>query len=251
MILWSLLLLAGVASDPAGSETAVLQGLFRSGIEAYDSQDYDRAIERWLELRRFRVESAALEYNLGNAYFKRREYGRAVLHWERALRLDPDDREARDNLGLVRGMLVDEVPGQDGLLAGAVAGLRRWVPLEAAVWLAIGLWLALGGVALVAQLSAGATRRLALAAVLVSSLAVAVVAPLAWLEVRAAEDHERWVVLAPAVDARSGPGEQYTTVFTVHEGLVVRRRGSASGWERVRLPNGLDGWVPAATVERI
>jgi len=32
---------------------------------------------------------------------------------------------------------------------------------------------------------------------------------------------------------------------------VVKNRGSAPGWERVELPNGLNGWVPADAVERI
>ena len=53
------------------------------------------------------------------------------------------------------------------------------------------------------------------------------------------------------VEARSGPGEQYTTVFTVHEGLTAELKETASDWQRIVLGNGLEGWIPRTAGERI
>jgi len=235
----------------AGPESPALEEVFRAGITAYDAQDFDGAIAEWDKLRRFRVEHRAVEYNLGNAYFRKQAYGRAVLHWERALRIDPADAEARENLQLVRTMLVDQVAVGAGALTGAVTFAQRLAPPESTALLAFVAWQLLGLSGFISLVSSGSVRRIGLSIVAVTGLVVIVTAPIASLQIQALEDRTRYVILAPVVEARSGPGEQFTTVFTVHEGLVVRTDGDASGWQRVRLPNGLDGWVPSDAIDRI
>jgi tetratricopeptide (TPR) repeat protein len=243
------LVAASVAASPAASP--VLQELFQAGVKAYDAQDYDGAAARFEELLRYRVEHPAVEYNLGNAHFKRRDYGRAVLHWERALRLDPADGEARANLALVRTMLVDDASAPETPLHAFLERASRFVDRDETTLVAFAAWQLLGLAVLVAILRAGAARRVALGLAAIATLALVVVAPLLYLQVRDHAERGRLVVLTPAVEARSGPGEQYTSVFTVHEGLVVRSRGTASGYEWIELPNGLQGWVPVASVDRI
>lgn len=238
-------------ASPAPAPEAALLEIHRAGVAKYDAQDFDAAIAEWEKLARFRVVSPAVEFNLGNAHCQKRNYGRAVLHWERALRLQPGDEDARENLKLVRERLVDEVPVDEGVVAAVVARAQRILDRERASWTALVAWLSLGVAGFVATLGAGSLRRVAFVLFLASGAVVSVAAPLAWLQVRASEDRSRLVVLAPAVEVRSGPGEQYVTVFTVHEGLVVTSRESVPGWERVRLPNQAEGWLPASAVERI
>ena len=52
------------------------------------------------------------------------------------------------------------------------------------------------------------------------------------------------IVLEAKVDVRSGPGEENTTLFTVHEGLKVRVRNERGSWRLISLENGLNGWLP-------
>jgi len=59
------------------------------------------------------------------------------------------------------------------------------------------------------------------------------------------------IFLTPVVDARSGPGDEYTKIFTVHEGTKVRIRQEREGWYFISLPNGLGGWVPGDAAEII
>ena len=86
---------------------------------------------------------------------------------------------------------------------------------------------------------------------LVGVVALVVLLPLVFWHYDRVSDRSEAVVLMAVVEVRSGPAERYTSVFTVHEGLMVRIRQSASGWHQVRLPNGLAGWVPADAVERL
>ena len=88
----------------AAQEEIVLRG-----NQAYQEGAYPAAIEAYEAVRDAGYTSAGLEYNLGNAYFKTGELGRAILHWERAIELDPGDADARANLELARGLTTDAI----------------------------------------------------------------------------------------------------------------------------------------------
>jgi SH3-like domain-containing protein len=54
---------------------------------------------------------------------------------------------------------------------------------------------------------------------------------------------ERAIVLPDTVQVKEGPDPNYNAVFNVHAGLRVRITEKEQDWVRVRLSNGLEGWV--------
>ncbi len=66
--------------------------------EAYQHGKYEEAKVDYLQLAGMRAYSADLFYNLGNAWFKLGDQGRAILNYERALVLNSGLEEARSNL---------------------------------------------------------------------------------------------------------------------------------------------------------
>ena len=58
-------------------------------------------------------------------------------------------------------------------------------------------------------------------------------------------------VVAQAVPAREGPAEKSVSRFEIHEGTTVRVDDEEAGFRRIKLANGLTGWVPAASVELV
>ena len=61
----------------------------------------------------------------------------------------------------------------------------------------------------------------------------------------------RAVIVATSTPAREGPSERTTTHFEVHEGTAVRVEDEEDGFRRIKLANGLVGWVPSAAVELV
>ena len=59
---------------------------------------------------------------------------------------------------------------------------------------------------------------------------------------------QRAVVVTPSAPAREGPSEKNASHFEIHEGTTVRVEDEEDGFRRVKLANGLVGWVPAASV---
>jgi len=85
----------------------------------------------------------------------------------------------------------------------------------------------------------------AAAAGLLAFCALAAFAPSLWLRIRRQEAVGRAVVLEPAAELYSGPGENHEILFRAHEGTafdVVERRGE---WLSVKLPDGRGGFVLA------
>src|SRR5689334_20158348 len=68
----------------------------------YAAGKYANAIEGYEAVIKSGHWNASVFYDLGNAYFRKNDLGRAILNYERALALDPSQPEARANLQLVR-----------------------------------------------------------------------------------------------------------------------------------------------------
>jgi SH3-like domain-containing protein len=62
---------------------------------------------------------------------------------------------------------------------------------------------------------------------------------------------ERGVVTAERIAVMSGPGQDYTVEFWLHEGSEVRIEVERPDWLRVSMGGSLRGWIPAASLARI
>src|SRR5437660_847266 len=239
-----ILLLAALlaAAEPAGAQ------LFADANAAYLSGDVSRATAAYEALVSEGVASTELETNLGAAYLRQGKRGLAVLHFERALFLQPGDDDASADLVEVRRGNVDRLEG-DADEGGAETVARLLTPLPGtaaaailtvlwpAAWILFGLRLLRGGPRWAGIAAAGCFGGALLFALLTWSAA-------------AGRDMamRRGVVVAQAVPAREGPAEKSVSRFEVHEGTTVRIDDEEPGFRRVKLATGLTGWGPSGTL---
>ncbi len=218
--------------------------VFDAANEAYDAGRYRDAVDGYARVLRYGVEDVRVEYNLGNAAFKLGRVGEAILHWERAYRLDPTDGDVRANLAFARGLLQDRIDAPDP--TGALAFVRnvqnRIGPDRQAVGLLVLGW---GLAALLSWCWArpgGFTPPAAW--VLAGLLLVGAVVGVSWWTTKERlETRHLAVVVVDAADVLAGPGENNAPLVTVHEGLTLRVRSERGDWIQVGLPDGLNGWV--------
>ena len=207
-------------------------------------------------MRALGIEDAALDYNLGNAYFKAGRLGLSVLSYERALVLAPSDEDVRTNLLYANELVADAVEEAPLPLAvrWAVDVYRSLQPNFLAILLSIAF--VLGGVALTLVLY-DAWRQpqwgrssAVVALVICATLALASGGALA-SKVNAAANRVEAIVLTENAYVRSGPGDANPRLAEIHEGLKVRVISEREGWYQVTLANGLTGWLRAAEIETI
>src|SRR5437879_12265811 len=84
------------------SSFAQAKGDFTKANQEYAQGNFAKAISGYEALVRAGQWSANLFYDLGNAYFRTGDFGRAILNYERALALERHHAEATANLQIAR-----------------------------------------------------------------------------------------------------------------------------------------------------
>jgi uncharacterized protein YgiM (DUF1202 family) len=171
-----------------------------------------------------------------------------MASYERALRLDPLDDDARANLEAARAQNVDRVVG--------AADPPLWQRLaertpDAAAIAAFGLpWVALWLLLWLRSRAARRARTLlgagALAAAALALLGGALLAGRVWARGLAAA-----VVVAEKAPVREGPSKTLRVALELHEGTEVRVLEAREDLARVRLGNGVEGWIAASDLDVI
>ena len=222
---------------------------WRRGNEAYLHGDYAGAAAAYEELLHQGAVSADLYFNLGDAYFRKGALGAAIWAFEKAVSLDPDGEDARYNLAEARKVAArqahDRIEGEDRdpLWIRAVTALGP----SAETWLFVAVYLGFF-VLLLVRRGARDDLRPALGAG-AAVLGAAALLTGALLFGRARLDRLPFgVVLPDAVAVKDGADDNYRTTFEVHAGLRVRLIEHDQDWVRVRLGNGLEGWVHGAQI---
>jgi tetratricopeptide (TPR) repeat protein len=225
---------------------------WRRGNEAYLHGDYAAAVAAYQEVDRQGPSSADVAFNLGDAYFHKGALGPSIWAFERALSVDPNDDDARYNLDKARKLAGrrahDRMEGEDKdpawmRFVGGVAPAT-------ATWFFVAVYLGFFA-ALIARRWARGEWRPALTAG-ASVLAAGALLTGALLAGRVYLDRIPFGVLLPdEVAVKEGADTNYRTSFDAHAGLRVRIVDRDQDWVRVRLANGLEGWVRAQDIGRI
>ncbi|MYD50178.1 MAG: hypothetical protein F4W93_01675 [Dehalococcoidia bacterium] len=239
----------GVALAQAPSPTDLMD----EANEQYEDEEYAAAAQQYEALVASGYEDAALYYNLGNAYFKDGDIGRAVLNYLRAEELSPRDADIRANLELARGRTDRVESGGESLFASVSNAARRWVTVGEMGVLSLLLWIASAlAIGTLIVWRAIPRREAVRNGAFVASAATLLSFLLLLSMLYANPNDDSGVVVASTVDVVSGPGEQYDREFTLHSGAQVRLIDSRQGWVRISLPGGdLQGWAPSVAVEAL
>jgi tetratricopeptide (TPR) repeat protein len=236
----------------ARGEATRLEEAWHRGNEAYLRGDYAGAVAAYEQLEHQGLASADLEFNLGNAYFRKGAIGPAIWAFERALTLDPGDEDARYNAEQARKLATarahDKIEGEDREPV--------WIRVVTALgpstetWLFVALYLGFFG-ALALALRAPAEARAVRGAAAAVLGAAALLAGALLFGRAQLESVPIGIVLPDALAVKEGADLNYRTSFDVHAGLRVRIVEQDGEWVRIRLANGLEGWVRAPDVGRL
>jgi len=194
------------------------------------------------------VRNGKLYYNIGNAYFRMGDIGRAVLYYRRAALLIPNDENLHQNLNYAKSKCVDKI--EEKQQAKVFRTLFFWhYDLSSRVRLYIFaatfamLWIA----ASVRLLRRWLSPRWAIA---ILAVVTALFSGSLLVETLTAGNTVSGVVLAPEVVARKGDGGTYEPSFKtpLHAGTeftVLEDRGE---WHHAELADGRRCWLPAKAV---
>lgn len=244
---------------PARAESTL--SITAQADSAYNDLAYGRALELYRQAADSLGTSSDLCYNIGNTYYRLNDLGHAILWYERALRLDPTNSDARTNLEFVNSRIADRPVDDrsmiarvyDNITASAHHNTWSWVTfaLFMLTVIAFTLYLVINGVIVkkICFFGGGAL-------IILTAFALA----LSLTGASRATDVDTAVITSPAAQLSTAPraaADAGSQAFLLHEGTkveivdsVIPAGNDADSWYEVRVGNAR-AWVNGRDIERI
>ncbi len=221
--------------------------------ELYSKDQFKQAIDVYNQILMTNMESPEVYYNLGNAYYKTKQYTLSILNYERAKLLTPDDEDISFNLQVANQHVVDSIQELPGIFI-----VRWWNSLlnsqTTDTWAILSIvsfivFLVMLGFYFFAKTS-GVKRITFWAGCFLIMFTISSWSFAAKQKSRLV-NHDYAIVMDPSVTIKSSPSEKGTNLFVIHEGLKIRITDKLGDWLEIRMADGNKGWLLSESIERI
>jgi tetratricopeptide (TPR) repeat protein len=224
-----------------------------SGNAAYKKGNYASATDFYLKFLNSGYESPDIYYNLGNCYYRTNDIAKAILYYEKAKRLAPEDADIQMNLQLANLKITDRIPPDAQLFFVSwwhnvvnMASERGWGVI--CIFL---FCIFLGLIILYLTSQSLGLRKLGFWAGLLMLILCISAFMLARVQYDVMNTHDTAIIMSPTVTAKGSPADNGTQLFVVHEGTKVKIIKTEGSWTEVKLANGNQGWVATTDITPI
>ncbi|MCR4603633.1 MAG: BatD family protein [Prevotella sp.] len=242
-----MLVMTALSSSSAWAQTKV------QADEAYSQEEYEEAIAIYEQLAQ-KGTSAEVYYNMGNAYYRLDSMAKAILCYERALRLQPGDEDALFNLQLASSKTVDKIaPEREMFFVTWYHALVSFLSVDTWALLAVIFLLVAVVLWLLYFFAYGEqTRRWAFFGAILLVVLFLLCNIFAWRQKKMLSGHDDAIVMQETVGVKNIPSDEGNDDFTIHAGTKVKVIDSTmSDWKQISLPDGREGWVKPSSFEVI
>ncbi len=231
-----------------------LDSLWTAGVQAYTDGKFSDASAAWTSIEESGQKSAKLYYNLGNAWFKQGNYPKAILNYERALRLDPSYSDARYNLEFTSNFVQDKIEPVPEFILKSVARKVCYV-MSSNAWAVIFLVLLAAalmmGLLFLLGSSVGKRRAGFYCGIVLLLLSAGALSFSVWQKSDSVKT-DTAIVMSPVSSVKSSPSSGSSKdLFVIHEGTKVTILDEVGTWRNISLADGRQGWIPASDIEII
>jgi tetratricopeptide (TPR) repeat protein len=219
----------------------------------YTNEEFRQAASVYEQILSSGEESAKLYFNLGNAYYKTGDINQAILNYERAKLLAPQDEDIDFNLRMANQFVVTSIEAlpQPFFLRWKQSVVNtypadNWAFISVSAFI---LFLALLGLYIF-----GRSVRIkkisflaGIAAIVISAFTFSFAAE----QKKEIKNRNQAVVFCPRVTVKSSPSQSGTDLFLIYEGLKVEITGNIDKWTEIKLADGNKGWLPDSCIVKI
>jgi tetratricopeptide (TPR) repeat protein len=220
---------------------------------AYNQGLYDSALTVYHQVEKQNLESVELYYNMGNSYFKKNNIPSAILYYEKAKKLSPNDEDIDYNLRIANSMIVDKIERVPELFYKQwwnyfynFFNADTWTIISIISWIILIFFI---GLFIVSK--SRKNKKLAFyfgVLFLLSSIATFGFSSQKYYY---GKEHHEAIIFTPTITVKSSPTLNAVDLFVVHEGTKIHILDQVQDWIKIRIPDGSIGWLPAESVKKI
>jgi tetratricopeptide (TPR) repeat protein len=232
---------------PVSAEQA--STLFALANKAYADGKYQQAVELYEQILQKKLASGDVYFNLGNAYYKLNQIGRAILYYEKAEVYLSGDEALEQNLKIARLKIVDKIEPLPVLF------LTEWwnaaintFAFTTLAWLCFGffsltlIWLAIYLLA---------NRWIFVRLTWITTAVFLILLVMFIGKIYQFESSQYGIIFADKISVVGEPTLTGQELFILHEGTKVKINRSLDGWYEISLADGKTGWIKADGLEII
>ena len=229
------------------------QDNFDKATTLYQKGDYTQAAAVYSSILKSGKESSALYYNLGNTYYKLNNVPESIYYYEKALQLDPENADAKNNLIFANQMKVDAITPLPKTwvrqLSDGIVGLfsaHTWAVLSI-----IGVFAFVLSFLLYYFVERTALKRTFFTLMLVFLFFAVGSYTLAHFCHKQVSQTQYAILFDKTVRVFSDANAYSSEVMQLHEGTKVEIIEDAKDWVKIRLVNGKTGWTKVSSLRKL
>jgi len=226
--------------------------LFNEANALYNDGKYAEAIDKYEAILDSGQHSAELYFNLGNANYKLNNIAPSVYYYEKALLLNPNDKDIKNNLvGYAQNMTIDAIDTVPQVgFARIINNIVNTFSKD--VWAII----AVVGVIIFVVLFllyhfsyTTSKKRIAFVISLISLFLTCFSTAMAFKKENLDRKDNPAIVFAKESKVKSEANKTSEEVFRLHEGTKVQVIETYEDWKKIQLSDNSTGWVPSKDIK--
>jgi tetratricopeptide (TPR) repeat protein len=216
---------------------------FYSANGLYEKGKFKEAIEAYGKIINQGHQSSELYYNMGNAYYQEADVGKAIWSFEKALKIDPANEDARFNLDFVSMQTIDQIdnerPGLGSWFRGVFygPGINFWAKLSIAFSFIFSMMLFV-----FFKTKTRAWKNTSLLLGTVSGLGLILSLFVSHYHAAYLSEHSEGIIIPVEVEIKLSPMNEASSSFELHAGSKVSIVGHNNNWVEIEV-NGNSGWM--------
>jgi len=230
-----------------------IDDIFYSANDFYKNEKFEKAIELYQQIESKGTISVELYYNLGNSYYNLNKVGPSIYYFEKALKLDPTNEDAQNNLIFAKRLALDniqEIPKNifQKINANYLQQLsfNQWAIVSVVFsFLACILFL------LFYFANSPTIKRIYFGSSISSFLLLIICFSITYNQYSFSKNNKEAIVFAETSTVKNAPTFNSEEVFILHEGAKVIVLDALDTWKKIKLVDGKQGWINAKEIKEI
>lgn len=224
--------------------------LFKQANLLYNDNAYDSAASVYEDIINQGYSSAELFYNLGNTYYKLRNYPLAIFYYEKSLKLDPQNEDTKHNIEIAKLFITDKIESIPDIFfkkwwnnIGNSFTLNTWAIITITIFALLLLCIFLYIIS--------RTKTLRKSTFFIGILLIMLMIcsfTISMQKYNYLNDKNEGIVITPTITVKSSPSQTSVDLFVLHEGSKVNILDKTDDWNKIKIANGSIGWLPSSTV---
>ncbi len=222
-----------------------LDSLFVTANKSYQQENYLEALELYQDIEKQNVESEALYFNMANIYYKTNQVAPAIYYYEKALQLDPNNKDVAFNLDFANLMILDNIEplpkslGQrfrDGFILKFI--YTTWAIIAVSLAFLFALLFLLYHFSYTTS-----KKRFYFITSILSASFVAISLFFAMKNHHYVTTTKSAIIFAQQTQVKSAPTKNSEINFELHEGTKVQVLEDLDNWRKIKIADGKTGWM--------